>query len=91
MEEKKNERTPRRQMTGTVVTDGANKTIRVRVERLTRHPQYGKYLRKRRTLLAHDETDQARKGDTVRIASCRPYSKQKAWRLVEVVRKAVQT
>ena len=64
------------------------KTIAVVVERLVKHPQYGKYVRRTTKLLAHDEGNVSREGDLVSITECRPYSKRKAWRLVEVLRRA---
>lgn len=77
-----------RTLTGTVVSDKMQKTIAVVVERLVKHPQYGKYVRRSTKLLAHDEENTSRPGDLVAIAECRPYSKRKAWRLVEVIRRA---
>lgn len=77
-----------RTLTGTVVSDKMDKTISVVVERLVKHPQYGKYVRRSTKLLAHDENNSSRPGDLVAIAECRPYSKRKAWRLVEVIRRA---
>jgi small subunit ribosomal protein S17 len=75
-------------LTGTVVSSKMQKTIAVVVERLVKHPQYGKYVRRTTKLLAHDESNVSREGDLVSIAECRPYSKRKAWRLVEVLRRA---
>jgi small subunit ribosomal protein S17 len=77
-----------RTLTGTVVSNKMQKTIAVVVERLVKHPQYGKYIRRSTKLLAHDESNTSREGDLVSIAECRPYSKRKAWRLVEVLRRA---
>ncbi len=78
-------RTHRRRRTGTVVSDRGDKTITVVVNYLTRHPKYGKYLRRRTKLHAHDEGNQAKVGDVVEVAECRPISKTKSWRLVSVV------
>ena len=75
-------------LTGTVVSSKMQKTIAVVVERLVKHPQYGKYVRRTTKLLAHDEGNVSREGDLVSITECRPYSKRKAWRLVEVLRRA---
>lgn len=77
-----------RTLTGTVVSNSMQKTIAVVVERLVKHPQYSKYVRRTTRLLAHDEDNASRKGDVVSITECRPYSKRKAWRLVEVVKRA---
>jgi len=75
-------------LTGRVVSNKMNKTIAVEVERLVKHPRYGKYIRRTTKLLAHDETNQSREGDTVTIAECRPLSRSKSWRLVAVVERA---
>ncbi len=77
-----------RTLTGTVVSNKMNKTISVSVERLVKHPTYGKYVRRTTKLLAHDENDECRAGDTVTIAECRPLSRHKAWRLVRVIERA---
>ncbi len=77
-----------RTLTGRVVSNKMNKTIAVEVERLVKHPRYGKYIRRTTKLLAHDETNQSREGDTVTIAECRPLSRSKSWRLVAVVERA---
>ena len=77
-----------RTLTGRVVSNKMNKTIAVEVERLVKHPRYGKYIRRTTKLLAHDETNQSREGDTVTIAECRPLSRSKNWRLVSVVERA---
>lgn len=84
----KQDATPIKSLTGTVVSSKMQKTIAVVVERLVKHPQYGKYVRRTTKLLAHDESNVSREGDLVSIAECRPYSKRKAWRLVEVLRRA---
>ena len=75
-------------LTGTVVSNKMNKTISVSVERLVKHPAYGKYVRRTTKLLAHDENNECRAGDTVAIAECRPLSRHKAWRLVRVIERA---
>jgi len=77
-----------RTLTGRVVSSKMNKTIAVEVERLVKHPRYGKYIRRTTKLLAHDETNDSRAGDTVTIAECRPLSRSKSWRLVSVVERA---
>ena len=82
-------RNARRVLQGTVTSSKGIKTISVSVERTYKHPKYGKYVRKRKKYLAHDENDQAGVGDTVEIVSTRPLSKLKRWRLVRIVEKAV--
>jgi small subunit ribosomal protein S17 len=72
-----NERRKRRE--GVVVSDKMNKTVVVEVERLVRHPTYHKFLRQRRRYKAHDEKNQCRVGDRVRIVETRPLSAQKRW------------
>ena len=77
-----------RTLTGTVVSNKMHKTISVSVERLVKHPTYGKYVRRTTKLLAHDENNECRAGDTVSIAECRPLSRHKAWKLVRVLERA---
>jgi small subunit ribosomal protein S17 len=60
----------------------------VSVERVVKHPLYGKYIRRTTRILAHDENNECRIGDLVNIAECRPISKRKAWRVVEIVERA---
>ena len=74
---------------GKVVSNKANKTISVMVERKVKHPLYGKVIRRSTKFLAHDESNECGEGDTVVIEECRPLSKNKTWRLVKVVSKAV--
>ena len=78
----------RRQKQGRVVSDKMDKTIVVVSETRVPHPVYGKIVRKSVRFKAHDEANEAKEGDLVRIAECRPMSSQKRWRLVEVVEKA---
>jgi len=78
-----------RTVEGKVVSNKAEKTISVLVERRVKHPLYGKYIRKSSKFLAHDESNECGEGDTVQIEECRPLSKNKSWRLVKVVTKAV--
>jgi len=73
---------------GVVRSDRRNKTIKVETGRLVPHAKYNKYLRRRTTLHAHDEKNEARAGDTVEIIQCRPISKTKSWRLLRVVRRS---
>jgi small subunit ribosomal protein S17 len=82
------ERGRRKVRTGVVVSDGMDKTILVRIDRQVRHPLYGKTVRRSSKLAAHDETNDAHVGDTVRVVETRPLSKTKRWRLVEVVERA---
>ena len=77
-----------RTLTGRVVSDKMQKTVAVEIERLIRHPTYGKYVRRTTKLLAHDENGESHIGDLVTIAPCRPLSRRKSWRLVEVLEKA---
>ena len=65
-----------------------DKSISVAIERQVKHPMYGKFVKKTTKLMAHDETNDAGEGDTVRIMETRPLSKNKRWRLVEVVQRA---
>jgi len=73
---------------GFVESDRRDKTRKVVVEFLARHPKYGKYLRKRTVLHVHDEENASKTGDRVEVAPCRPMSKTKAWRLVRIVDEA---
>ncbi len=73
---------------GTVVSDKMKKTIVVRTERMTRHPLYKKIIKRYAKLKAHDENNSAKIGDKVRIIESRPLSKEKRWRLVEIIEKA---
>jgi small subunit ribosomal protein S17 len=78
----------RKQRIGRVVSDRMQKTIVVVEERLVMHPRYRKYVRRRTKHYVHDEREQARVGDIVRIEETRPLSRLKRWRLVEIVRRA---
>jgi small subunit ribosomal protein S17 len=77
-----------RLLTGKVVSTKMNKTVAVSIERLVKHPMYGKYVRRTTKLLAHDETNECKEGDTVTIKPCRPMSRRKSWILVRVVERA---
>ena len=79
------ERGKLKQVQGTVVSSGMNKTIVVKSERRVKHPRYSKYVRKYTTYYAHDEENQARVGDQVELAFTRPQSKTKRWRLTRIV------
>ena len=74
----------RKSRSGVVLSDKMDKTITVSVERLFKHPVFGKTIRKSKTYFAHDEENQAKVGDKVMIMETRPYSKTKRWRLIEV-------
>ena len=73
---------------GVVVSDKMDKTIVVSMSTRVRHPLYGKFITRTTKITAHDEENQCGIGDTVRVMECRPLSKQKRWRLVEIVEKA---
>ena len=78
----------RKQRTGVVTSNKMDKSITVMVERRLKHTMYGKYMKKSSRFIAHDEKNECNIGDTVRIMETRPISKQKRWRLVEIIEKA---
>lgn len=80
-------RRKRKRREGVVVSDAMDKTIVVRVEEHYQHPLYGKVMRRRKKFYAHDEKNEARCGDVVRIEETRPLSRLKRWRLLEIVRR----
>jgi len=80
--------TGRRVLQGVVTRDKMSKTRRVEVERLVRHPKYGKFVKRRTVCYVHDERNDSRLGDTVEIVESRPLSKTKRWELVKIVKKA---
>ena len=82
------DRSQRKVKIGLVTSSNADKTITVAVERRLRHPVYGKYMKKTNKFMAHDEKNECGVGDTVRIMETRPLSKNKRWRLVEILEKA---
>ena len=82
------ERNRRRTVQGRVASAKMEKTIVVKVERLTKHPLYGKYVRQFTSYYAHDAEGQAKEGDTVELVSTRPMSKLKRWRLIRIVHAA---
>jgi small subunit ribosomal protein S17 len=82
------ERNFRKERVGKVVSNKMQKTITVTVDRKVKHPIYGKFVNKTTRFKAHDEKNEAGVGDTVRIMETRPLSKDKRWRLVEIVEKA---
>ena len=75
----------KRTVTGKVVSNKADKTISVLVERQVKHPLYGKFIRRSTRILAHDEDNQCSEGDWVKIEECRPLSRRKSWKLSSVV------
>jgi small subunit ribosomal protein S17 len=77
-----------RRTIGRVVSNKMNKSVTVSVERLVRHPVYGKFIRRTTNIMAHDEDESCREGDTVAIVECRPISKRKSWRVVEILERA---
>lgn len=73
-----------------VVGKSGDKSIKVAIDYIYKHPKYGKFLKRQTRLIVHDERNEAGVGDTVEIAECRPYSRTKNWRLVRVFAKAAQ-
>ena len=73
---------PRRVLQGTVVSDAAEKTVVVNVQRRVSHPVYKKFITRSKKYMAHDEANSAKKGDIVQIRECRPLSKRKSWEVV---------
>ena len=82
------ERAERKTRIGRVVSDKMDKTVVVAIEEITAHPVYGRRIRRTKKLKAHDEENQARAGDTVRVMETRPISREKRWRVVEIVERA---
>lgn len=82
------QRKARKEKVGKVVSNKMNKSIVVAVERRVKHPIYGKFMKKTTKFMAHDEKQECSIGDVVRIMECRPLSKLKRWRLVEILEKA---
>ena len=77
-----------RKIIGRVVSDKMDKTVSVAVERLIKHPVYGKYIRRTTKVLAHDADNECKTGDRVTISECRPISKNKSWAVVNVLERA---
>jgi len=77
-----------RSVVGRVVSNRMDKTVTIRLERLVKHPLYGKYVRRSSKVHAHDPENSCHEGDTVRIEQTRPISKTKAWQVIEVVERA---
>jgi small subunit ribosomal protein S17 len=82
------ERNSRKERVGKVVSNKMQKSITIAIDRKVKHPIYGKFMKKTTKLMAHDEKNEAGLGDVVRIMETRPLSKNKRWRLVEIVEKA---
>lgn len=82
------ERTRRKERVGVVISDGRDKTVTVAVASQFAHPRYDKIVRRTTKFHAHDESNEAKVGDTVRIVETRPISKQKRWRVAEIVERA---
>lgn len=78
----------RKEKVGKVSSNKMDKSISVEVERKVKHPLYGKFVKKTSTFMAHDENNECQIGDTVRIMETRPLSKNKRWRLIEILEKA---
>ena len=83
-EETKTQRT----LVGRVVSDKMDKTVSVAIERMIKHPVYGKYIRRTSKVLAHDQENACKAGDRVAIAECKPISKNKSWAVVNVVERS---
>ena len=81
---------PKKQVMGVVTSDRMNKTRRVEIDRLVKHPKYGKFIRRRTVCHVHDESNESHMGDTVEIIECPPRSKLKRWDLIRVVTKSKQ-
>ncbi|MEL6412684.1 MAG: 30S ribosomal protein S17 [Bacteroidota bacterium] len=81
-------RNRRKERVGKIVSNKANKTIVVLTERKVKHPVYGKFLRKSTKFMAHDEKNEGNLGDTVKIMETRPLSRQKRWRLIQILERA---
>ena len=82
------ERNLRKTRTGKVVSDKMDKTITVAIENHVKHPLYGKIVKRTYKLKAHDENNECKMGDTVKVMETRPLSKDKRWRLVEIIERA---
>jgi small subunit ribosomal protein S17 len=80
--------TTQRTVIGRVVSDKMDKTVSVAIERLIKHPMYGKFIRRTSKVLAHDAGNECKPGDRVAIAECKPISKNKSWAVVNIVERA---
>ena len=81
-------RKAQRTIVGRVVSDKMDKRVSVAIERLIKHPMYGKYIRRTTKVLAHDASNECKSGDRVAISECKPISKNKSWAVVNVVERA---
>lgn len=79
----------KRTVTGVVTSNKMDKTITVMIERVVKHPVYGKYIKRSSKVHAHDESNECNLGDTVEVSECRPLSKSKTWNLEKIVTRAV--
>ncbi|MDO4573809.1 MAG: 30S ribosomal protein S17 [Planctomycetia bacterium] len=79
---------PKKVVVGVVTSDKMDKTRRVEIDRVEKHPRYGKYIRRKSVCIAHDENNTSKEGDTVEIEECRPMSKRKRWNFVSVVQES---
>jgi small subunit ribosomal protein S17 len=79
------EKSRKMELEGIVSSDRMEKTVVVTIERLEKHPVFKKYIRRRRKFMAHDEKNECKTGDRVRIRECRPLSKDKCWRVVQII------
>jgi small subunit ribosomal protein S17 len=77
-------------LTGVVVSNSGDKSVKVTIDFKVKHPKYGKYIKRRTKIGVHDEHNQSGVGDLVEITECRPHSKTKSWRLVRIVQRAVE-
>ena len=77
-------------LTGIVVSNSGDKSVKVTIDFKVKHPKYGKYIKRRTKIGVHDEHNQSGVGDLVEITECRPHSKSKSWRLVRIVQRAVE-
>jgi len=80
----------RRTVTGRVISNKMDKTVSVAIERLIKHPVYGKYIRRTSKVMAHDANNDCKEGDRVAISECRPVSKNKSWQVVDVLERAAE-
>ena len=77
-------------LTGVVISNSGDKSVKVAIDYKVKHPRYGKYVKRRTKIGVHDEQNESDVGDLVEIAQCRPQSKSKSWRLLKIVQKAVR-
>ena len=80
----------RRTVEGRVVSNKMDKSVSVAIERLIKHPKYGKYMRRTSKVMAHDANNECNEGDRVAISECRPISKNKSWQVVNIIERAAE-